>query len=337
MSDILLNMMDNPTLNVREFATTDIPVWTDYWCKASDEFLLGMGVDLNKKPHKTELVAMMEGQLQLELDARKSYALIWEVDGRPVGHCNVGDIEFGVKANMHLHLWENALRRRGWGTILVRRSLPYFFNRLKLKVLYCEPYALNPAPNRVIPELGFTFVKRYTTIPGPLCFEQEVNQYSMTRTQFEKQFSREMRRTTSTDPHFIELVNLLDAELEIIDGDEHEFYHQFNGIEALNHVVVMYVDGFPAGCGAMKSIGESTMEIKRMYTRPEYRGTGIGLGVLSELESWARAMQMKRCILETGKRQEDALGLYTKNLYSRISNYGPYVGIDNSVCFEKVL
>ena len=46
-----------------------------------------------------------------------------------------------------------------------------------LRRLYCEPYADNPGPNRVLRRSDFRLVKRYRTVPGPLNFEQDVNQY----------------------------------------------------------------------------------------------------------------------------------------------------------------
>ena len=45
----------------------------------------------------------------------------------------------------------------------------------------------------------------------------------------------------------------------------------------------------------------------------------------------------EKCILETGKRQPDAIALYKKNGYNLIENYGQYIGMENSVCFEKLL
>jgi RimJ/RimL family protein N-acetyltransferase len=60
---------------------------------------------------------------------------------------------------MHLHLWYPDKRIKGMGVQLVKKSLPYFFNNLHLKTLYCEPYALNPAPNKTLPKVGFEFVK----------------------------------------------------------------------------------------------------------------------------------------------------------------------------------
>ena len=44
-----------------------------------------------------------------------------------------------------------------------------------------------------------------------------------------------------------------------------------------------------------------------------------------------------KCILETGKRQAEAIRLYKKSGYDIIPNYGQYAGIENSVCFKKDL
>jgi ribosomal-protein-alanine N-acetyltransferase len=87
---------------------------------------------------------------------------------------------------MHLHLWNNASRKKGNGTAFVKLTLPYYFENLQLKKLCCEPYALNTAPNKTLKKVGFTFIKKYTTIPGILNFEQEVNLWEMTKEQFEK-------------------------------------------------------------------------------------------------------------------------------------------------------
>jgi len=144
-------------------------------------------------------------------------------------------------------------------------------------------------------------------------------------------------RTNSDNPHFIELVKLLDADLAEKDGAEHSFYAQYNTITKIKHVVIAYENSQPVGCGAIKEYSEAAMEVKRMYTLPAYRGKGIAGHILWELENWAAELLYKKCILETGKRQPDAIGLYKKNGYQPIPNYGQYVGIDNSVCFEKKL
>jgi GNAT superfamily N-acetyltransferase len=145
------------------------------------------------------------------------------------------------------------------------------------------------------------------------------------------------KRTDSDDNDFINLVKLLDAELAIVDGKEHTFYSQFNKIDSIKYVIVAYSDSIPMGCGAIKQFSEGAMEIKRMFVLTEARKKGIASGVLNELERWAFELGSVKCVLETGKRQKDAVSLYTKNSYKSIPNYGQYVGVENSICFEKEL
>ena len=144
-------------------------------------------------------------------------------------------------------------------------------------------------------------------------------------------------RTNSENPDFIELVKHLDADLAQRDGDDHPFYAQFNKIDKIGYAVVAYENDIPVGCGAIKEFDRTTMEVKRMYTFPEHRGKGIATKILAELEKWAAELKYEKCILETGKKQPEAIYVYQKNGYKLIPNYGQYAEVDNSVCFEKVL
>ncbi|WP_291040346.1 GNAT family N-acetyltransferase [Dyadobacter sp. 50-39] len=144
-------------------------------------------------------------------------------------------------------------------------------------------------------------------------------------------------RTDSDDAAFQALVKLLDAELARRDGADHGFYSQFNKIDKIRHAVVCYENDQPIGCGAIKAFSDEAMEVKRMYVSPEGRKKGIATRVLNELEVWASELGYLRCVLETGKRQPEAIALYEKSGYTRTPNYGQYAGIENSVCFEKVL
>ena len=142
-------------------------------------------------------------------------------------------------------------------------------------------------------------------------------------------------RTNSHNPDFIGLVKLLDADLEIRDGEDHTFYAQFNKLDKIKYVVIAYENEKPSGCGALKEFNANTMEIKRMYVSPESRKKGIATKILTELENWSSELSYENCILETGKRQPEAIELYKKNGYKRIPNYGQYSGVENSLCFEK--
>jgi putative acetyltransferase len=142
-------------------------------------------------------------------------------------------------------------------------------------------------------------------------------------------------RTNSENKDFIELVKHLDIELAERDGEYHPYYAQFNKIDKIKFVVIAYENEKPVGCGAIKQYEPRTMEIKRMYVLPENRGRGIANKILSELEIWATELAFKKCILETGKKQPEAIRLYQKNGYNLIQNYGQYAQVENSVCFEK--
>jgi putative acetyltransferase len=144
-----------------------------------------------------------------------------------------------------------------------------------------------------------------------------------------------LKRTTSENSDFQNLVRQLDADLKLRDGEEHSFYSQFNKIDKIKNAVVCYADDFPVGCGAFKEYDETSVEIKRMFVQPGFRGRGIAGTILKELELWAAEINYSVAVLETGKRQPEAIALYQKAGYTIIQNFGQYKNIENSVCMKK--
>lgn len=146
-----------------------------------------------------------------------------------------------------------------------------------------------------------------------------------------------IEKTDSKNPDFISLVKELDEELAITDGEDHAFYDQFNKLDNIKHVIILYQEKKPVGCGALKKYNDGFAEIKRMYVKRECRGKGYASLILIELEEWAKELSFKKCILETGINQAEAIRLYKRSGYSLIPNYGQYEGVEKSLCFEKVL
>ena len=144
-------------------------------------------------------------------------------------------------------------------------------------------------------------------------------------------------RTDSDNIDFKNLVALLDADLAKRDGDEHAFYAQFNKITTIRNAIVCYVYDKAIGCGAFREYDKSKVEIKRMFVLPQYRGHGIALKILNELELWAAELNYQQYILETGKKQPEAIRLYQKAGYITITAYGQYLNIENSVCMMKTV
>jgi len=146
-----------------------------------------------------------------------------------------------------------------------------------------------------------------------------------------------IKRTDSNDPDFQSLVVLLDADLANRDGELHAVYSPHNKLKYIDTVLTAYLDDVPVGCGAFKAFNDTSVEVKRMFVKPDARGNGIAKLVLKELELWAAEKGFIYTTLETGKKNPEAVNLYQKQGYHLIDNYGPYIGMDNSICMQKTL
>lgn len=156
----------------------------DYFLNGDFEFLNGMGVDPNLLPPREVWLQRLYENHAKPMAKRNIFYVIWRLEGSAIGHSNINKIIFGQEAYMHLHMWQAETRNRGLGLQLVKQSLLCYFEIFDLKELYCEPYALNPAPNKTLAKLGFEFLKQYDTVPGVISFPQAVNRWVLTRSKF---------------------------------------------------------------------------------------------------------------------------------------------------------
>lgn len=98
---------------------------------------------------------------------------------------------------------------------------------------------------------------------------------------------------------------------------------------------VARVDGQPAACGGVQFFGEDYAEVKRMYVRPQFRGQGLALLMLEQLETLCREHHQTVLRLETGIHQTDAIRLYERFGFRRIPPFGDYFDDPVSLCYEK--
>ena len=147
----------------------------------------------------------------------------------------------------------------------------------------------------------------------------------------------ELKKTNSDNEEFRKLIGELDKELWSRYADTQAVYDQYNKIENNQNVILAYKDGLAVGCGCFKKYDDSSVEIKRMYVKPEYRGQKVGALILETLEKWAAELNISTTVLETGIKQTEAIHLYTKSGYIVIENYGPYKNMPESICMQKQL
>ncbi|MCJ7934660.1 MAG: GNAT family N-acetyltransferase [Chryseobacterium sp.] len=146
-----------------------------------------------------------------------------------------------------------------------------------------------------------------------------------------------IHRVNSAHADFQNLVKLLDIDLAVHNGEQNAFFEQFNKIDHIKNCIVAYIDEVPAACGAFKELSQDTAEIKRMYTDPKFRRRGLASAVVKELEDWAKESGFEKAVLETSAELKNAISVYEKRGFCRIPNYGQYVGVETSVCYEKIL
>ena len=149
----------------------------DYFLCADDALLLRMGVARSKLPEREEWISSaLRDHNRPDHEKDRAY-LAWIYGGVSIGHSSINKIKVGESAFIHLHLWSREHRNAGLGARFFELAAKRFARDFSLKRLYCEPHADNPGPNRVLLKCGFRLTRRYRTVPGPLNFEQEVNQY----------------------------------------------------------------------------------------------------------------------------------------------------------------
>lgn len=144
-------------------------------------------------------------------------------------------------------------------------------------------------------------------------------------------------RTDGRHPGFAALVRQLDEDLEARYGELQKSYAAYNRIEGIRDVVVVFLDGAPAACGAFKQFSPETVEMKRVFVPQEFRRQGLARIVMRELEARALEKGCRFAVLETGVKQIEAIALYKSLGYEQIDNYGQYAGNSNSVCMKKTL
>lgn len=146
-----------------------------------------------------------------------------------------------------------------------------------------------------------------------------------------------MIRTNSENPDFKKLTDQLDDELCAIYNTNKADYEDYNRITNLPTVLLAYENNTVVACGCFKIYDESTIELKRMYVIPAFRGRGIASTMVRELEQWAIELGFRNAVLETGTGQPQAIKMYHKLGYTNAEKPGQNEKIGHSVFMVKRL
>jgi len=90
-------------------------------------------------------------------------------------------------------------------------------------------------------------------------------------------------------------------------------------------------------CGAFRPVTPHSVEMKRLFVRPQARRRGHARRILVHLEQVALERGYLGAVLETGTSQPESIALYEAAGYFRIPRYEQFVTSPDSVCFAKRL
>jgi ribosomal protein S18 acetylase RimI-like enzyme len=139
-----------------------------------------------------------------------------------------------------------------------------------------------------------------------------------------------------TDSAALGLIDALSRRLAGITGSDGRSHFTPDALGPRSCFLIAMDGAEAVGCGALRPLEPADIgEIKRMYAHVP--GRGIGSRLLAALEERARGFGYRVMRLETRKVNGAAVAFYLRHGYAVCENYGPYVGRDEAVCFEKRL
>ena len=124
----------------------------------------------------------------------------------------------------------------------------------------------------------------------------------------------------------------------IVGGEKNrKAFIPYNISQNIDIVVVAYIGATAVGCASLKPYSATDAEIKRVWVNPDHRHRHIAVDMMQMIENKAREQHFTRTILQTREAMTEAVLLYEKLGYYRISNYPPYDKLDGAICYAKNL
>ena len=121
-----------------------------------------------------------------------------------------------------------------------------------------------------------------------------------------------------------------------------EFCHHMSVDQMAQSDTTLFVArqaGHAIGMGALRRHADGIGEVKRMFTRPEARGLGVGKAVVAEIVKLARAEGYRQLVLETGSVPgfSSAWRVYEGHGFQRCGAVLDYADSPHNIFYSKDL
>ena len=138
-----------------------------------------------------------------------------------------------------------------------------------------------------------------------------------------------MRLTRAETDEQVEQARALFKEYEAATGVDLCFQNFAQELASLpgdyappkGRLTIAYDGEEAAGCVALRRVEDGVCEMKRLYVRPAFRGTGLGRTLAEHVVAEARALGYERMRLDTLPSMRSAIALYRSLGFKEIEPY----------------
>ncbi len=138
-------------------------------------------------------------------------------------------------------------------------------------------------------------------------------------------------RRSPDDPEVLRLFSAHDDFMIDFLGEDCIYYTRYGEHERLEAVWAATIDGETVGCAAYRTKETGVGEVKRVFVREEFRGTGISKQLMDAVEAHAREEKCERLFLDTRITLEPAVSIYRKRGFEEIFRQGLYVQMEKRI------
>ena len=122
---------------------------------------------------------------------------------------------------------------------------------------------------------------------------------------------------------FVEYVDWLNIDLGFQGFNEELVGLPGASAPPAGRLLIALRDGQAAGCIALRRFDADTGEVKRLWVRPAFRGTGLGRRLAGQVIMEARNSGYSRLVLDTLSSMDPAIALYRSLGFRDIAAYYP--------------
>lgn len=159
-------MQNQKKLSIREIQIGDIEKIISYWRDTSADDLARLGETTPPNESENRIFLQWFHDSNPSLEEASEDIIIWEVEGEAVGYSTLKQVKLPDYGQLHIHMWSEEMRGKGFGALLFCLSALHFRTKYRILNLYCRPKADNQMPNRMLKKIGFP------TTDSPECLER---------------------------------------------------------------------------------------------------------------------------------------------------------------------